>query len=48
MKNKIDISTEEKRKEIYDIFDSLTSKNKKDWVKSEHQKPDPHLRVYRS
>lgn len=28
MKNKIDVSTEEKRKEIYDIFDSLTSKNK--------------------
>lgn len=28
MKHKIDISTEEKRKEIYDIFDSLTSKNK--------------------
>lgn len=28
MKNKIDVSTEEKRKEIYNIFDSLTSKNK--------------------
>ena len=28
MKHKIDISTEEKRKEIYDIFNSLTSKNK--------------------
>ena len=28
MKNKIDISTEEKRKEVYEIFNSLTSKNK--------------------
>lgn len=28
MKNRIDISTEEKRKEIYEIFNSLTSKNK--------------------
>jgi len=28
MKHKIDISTEEKRKEVYDIFNSLTSKNK--------------------
>ena len=28
MKNKIDISTEEKRKEVYNIFNSLTSKNK--------------------
>ena len=28
MKNKIDIITEAKRKEIYNIFDSLTSKNK--------------------
>lgn len=28
MKNKIDISTEEKRKEVYEIFNSLTSRNK--------------------
>lgn len=28
MKHKIDISTEEKRKEVYNIFNSLTSKNK--------------------
>ena len=28
MKNKIDISTEEKRKEVYEIFNSLTRKNK--------------------
>lgn len=28
MKHKIDISTEEKRKEVYEIFNSLTSKNK--------------------